>query len=114
MASTIRRAKKICSSPECPHTQPCPEHSAKPWATSTRRQRSTLSGSRQQQRARYILQRDDTICHRCHFPAATEADHLVPLAENGPDTVENMAAICHECHTIKTLEEARRARSDQR
>ena len=107
MASTIRRAKKICSSPECPNTQPCPEHSAKPWASSTRRQRSTLSGSRQQQRARYILQRDDTICHVCGMPGSNEADHIVALAHGGTDTIENMAAIhAIPCHRIKTEREA--------
>lgn len=104
------RAAKVCPTAGCPHIQPCPDHPRGAWATSRRRERSTLSGSRQQQRARYVIDRDDTICHVCGHLGANEADHIIPLAEGGADTVENMAAIhAHPCHRDKTQQEAARA-----
>jgi 5-methylcytosine-specific restriction enzyme A len=102
------RAKKLCSNPDCTNPQPCPTHN-RAWSTSTRQQHSTLSGSRQQQRARYILQRDDTICHICGRPGSNEADHIIPLAHGGADSIENMAAIHGgpgSCHEQKTTAEA--------
>ena len=39
---------------------------------------------------------------------ATIRDHVVPLAEGGPDTEENTQAICVECHEVKTAEESKR------
>jgi len=66
-----------------------------------------LSGSRQQKRARFILNRDDTICHVCGRPGADQADHIIPLAHGGADSTENMAAIHSEpCHREKTAREA--------
>ena len=106
------RAKKICphvgpDNESCSNMQPCATHAVRPWATSNRRQRSALSGSRQQQRARFILTRDDTICHVCGLPGADIADHLVALAHGGADTIENMAAIhAIPCHREKTEREA--------
>lgn len=104
------RAAKACSDPHCPNAQPCPVHAPKPWATSDRRHR-TVSGSRQQKRARFVLHRDDGVCHVCGKPGADEADHVIPLAEGGEDHVDNMRAIHSKpCHAAKTQEEARRAR----
>lgn len=34
-----------------------------------------------------------------------EVDHRVPLFKDGPDCLENMDAICQECHSFKTQEE---------
>lgn len=34
-----------------------------------------------------------------------EVDHRVPLFDDGPDCLENMDAICQECHALKTQEE---------
>lgn len=106
------RARKICSHPECFELQPCPDHERKPWTGSKRSEHTNLSGSRQQKRAAYILQKYDTICHVCGHPGSDQADHVIPLAENGPDTTANMRPIHAEpCHREKTAAEAARARS---
>ena len=104
------RATKVCSHFDCPNIQPCPDHEREPWEGSTRRERTKLSGWRQQKRARYVLDKHDTICHVCDHPGGTEADHVVPLAQGGLDVVANMRPIHHDCHVAKTAEEAARGR----
>jgi 5-methylcytosine-specific restriction protein A len=106
------RAKKICSNPYCSNIQPCPDHERKPWEGSKRSERTNLSGSRQQKRAKYVLEKHDTICHVCGHPGSNQADHVIPLAEGGADTTTNMRPI-HDvpCHRDKTAAEAARARS---
>ena len=104
------RARKICSHPECFNLQPCPDHARKPWEGSTRRDKVKLSGSAEQKRARYILQKHDTICHVCENPGADQVDHVEPLAEGGADHEDNLKPIHSEpCHREKTADEARRA-----
>lgn len=52
------------------------------------------------------------VCHVCGGPGADEADHVVPLAEGGPDTLENMRPIHGQpCHREKTAREAARGRT---
>lgn len=112
----MARAAKICphvdrDGSSCTNVQPCAAHPRKPWGDSRRRERSTLSGSRQQRRARYVISRDDTICHVCGNPGADQADHIIALAAGGADTVANMAAIHSDpCHRLKTERESAAAR----
>jgi len=112
----VTRAKKICSyvgpHGSCINLQPCPIHARKPWAGSAynRGDKSLLSGSARQKRARFVITRADTICHRCHRPGADTADHLIALAHGGADDVSNMAAIHggpDSCHSEKSRLEAR-------
>lgn len=106
------RARKICSHPDCFELQPCPDHQRKPWEGSRRRENTTLTGWEQQKRAKHVLNKHDTICHVCGQPGANQADHVVPLAEGGADTEENMRPIHDDpCHREKTAAEAARARS---
>lgn len=55
----------------------------------------------------YVLRRADGVCEACECPAPfirvdgspyLEAHHILPLSEGGPDTVENCAALCPNCH----------------
>lgn len=113
----MTRARKICahSGPEgsCPNLQPCPDHPKVPWAGSTRRER-TISGSRQQARARAVMHMHDGICHVCGRPGSDEVDHVIPLSEDGPDTIDNCRPIHSDpCHARKTQAEAHRARSNR-
>lgn len=109
-----------CTTPGCPglrpRAQPCPicGH-PKPWASSTRKTKTNLSGTAEQKRARRILRRDAHICHVCHQPGADTVDHVISLGEGGPDTDDNLSAIhARPCHEKKTLEEAQRARRAKR
>lgn len=112
-----------CPTPGCPGLhpkgQPCPECGhGKAWAGSQRRQRlgsRNRSGSAQQARTRRILRRDGYICHVCKQGGADQADHVVPLSEDGADDDSNLAAIHDEpCHRRKTAAEAARARAARR
>ena len=41
-----------------------------------------------------------------------EIDHIVPVARNGPDDIDNLHALCPNCHARKTRDEARMRRRD--
>jgi 5-methylcytosine-specific restriction protein A len=109
----IQIGPKLCKHPTCSRYQPCPVHAAKPFESSTRRQ-STASGWAQQRDAQYVLYRDDTRCHICGLPGATQVDHVIPINEGGADSVDNKAPI-HKvpCHQQKTADEAARGRARQ-
>jgi 5-methylcytosine-specific restriction protein A len=104
----MARAPKLCPHPGCIAFMPCPTHERKPWATTTPR---TMSGWAQQRRARRSGAKHNTICHICHHPGATQADHVIPLAEGGPDTEQNMRPAHPDCHQAKTRQEAKRGRT---
>jgi len=90
----------------------CPDHRREPWATSTRRQRTTLSGWAEQRRAQRILEQYLYTCHVCGKTEADQVDHVTSLGEGGADEEWNLAPIHAEpCHREKTAAEARRARS---
>lgn len=43
------------------------------------------------------LERDRYRCQACGKPA-TEVDHLIPVADGGPDVLANLQAVCSDCH----------------
>ena len=58
-----------------------------------------------------VLARDEYTCRMCGEPYPEynlEADHIIPLAEGGPDNISNMQTLCCACHNKKT--EAERGR----
>ena len=71
-----------------------------------------MSGWEQQRRAKFILNKYDTICHVCHLPGATQVDHVLALEEGGLDDIDNLRPIhAVPCHRDKTQAEAQRARA---
>ncbi|HAS8628763.1 TPA: hypothetical protein I7793_06235 [Vibrio vulnificus] len=55
----------------------------------------------------WVLHRANGVCECCHKPAPfmttsgrpyLEVHHLIRLIDNGPDTPENCAALCPNCH----------------
>lgn len=107
----MARAPKICSEPGCPNLQPCELHKKEPWANSTRRLHTKVSGSREQRRNRLVMRKFYGVCHVCGQPGADQIDHVIPLAEHGPDELDNLRPIhAKPCHAEKTQAEARRAR----
>ena len=105
------RARKICSSPGCFNLQPCPDHERKPWEGSRRSDLAKVKGRTASNRRKRILLKYDTICHVCGNPGSDEVDHVIPLAEGGPDTDANCRPIHSKpCHALKSSAEAARAR----
>lgn len=107
------RASKVCSHFDCPNIQPCPDHERKPWEGSTRRANAKAVGATATRRRRYVLRRDNLTCHMCgqiKLEHDLVADHVIPLAEGGPDTTDNVKALCLDCDRIKTQAEAQRGR----
>lgn len=104
------RAPKICPTPGCPETTPCPHHTPPPWAGSNQRRPNALRGRTLQARNARILTRDGHRCHATHHHphcdgTATEVDHIVPYSEGGADTDSNLAAINTHCNALKARSE---------
>mgnify|MGYP002141845909 CR=1 FL=1 len=109
---TRHRAPTICPTPGCPNDQPCPEHTPKPWAGSNQRRPDALRGRALQDANARIMTAHQGRCHICGAPGANRIDHIIPLAEGGPDTDTNKAPIHDpECHGPKTKSEAARGRA---
>lgn len=58
-----------------------------------------------------VLARDRALCQPClSFSRVTPAyavDHILNKASGGSDALDNLQAICAECHAEKTAQEAR-------
>jgi len=56
------------------------------------------------------LKRDRFLCQPCErkgfVTPASAVDHVVPKSKGGSDELENLQAICDECHEKKTIEES--------
>jgi len=59
------------------------------------------------------MKRDGWLCQPCLAKGrptpATECDHIVPKASGGQDDIDNLQAICTDCHKAKTEREAAEA-----
>lgn len=107
---TILRACVTCG--RLTEARYCPAHTPRPWESSTRREKVQLSGSKQQRRARAVMELHDGICHVCGYLGADQVDHVIPVSENGPDSMDNLRPIhAQPCHAQKTAREAARARA---
>lgn len=53
-----------------------------------------------------VFERDGWLCVCCaadgRTTVATEVDHILPLHKGGTDDLENLQALCGECHARKT------------
>jgi len=96
---------RICSAVECSNTQPCPTHSRRPFARSTK-----YAGGRAWQRTRErIFARDGYVCQlrliRC-TGAAEVVDHKLNRARGGSDDDSNLQTACRPCNDQKRRAEA--------
>jgi 5-methylcytosine-specific restriction enzyme A len=56
-----------------------------------------------------VAVRDQFVCRACGRTTAPDdghADHATPLHLGGPDTLDNLQWLCHDCHASKTSAEA--------
>ena len=67
---------------------------------------------RKLQTARKQLFSESPLCVHCRdkgvIRAATERDHIIPLAMGGTDAPSNVQGLCGECHEIKTKDDLKR------
>lgn len=85
-----------------------------PWPTTSRHHRGY--GTHWDKMRVYVLRRDKSLCQPClrnnRTTLANAVDHIVPKAQGGSDDVDNLQAICGDCHHDKTLrDEGKRVRS---
>ncbi|MCX5592036.1 HNH endonuclease [Alcaligenes endophyticus] len=71
-------------------------------------------GAAWRRKRKIILGRDYHQCRPCAAQGlvtyGNEVDHIIPKAEGGTDSLENLQTICNECHKKKTRKESNRRR----
>lgn len=63
-----------------------------------------------------LCQATDEAALRFHArfgDAATDVDHIVPVAQGGTNRWVNLQALCHRCHSAKTMRESVRVRASK-
>jgi 5-methylcytosine-specific restriction protein A len=95
----------------CPHFQPCPDHSRKPWAARRGISRQQRGYDAKHEALRRQVLREEPICRRCGFRLSVIADHIVALSLGGKTVRGNLQALCERCSRSKTGVEGAYARS---
>jgi 5-methylcytosine-specific restriction protein A len=61
-------------------------------------------------RREHVMRRDMHLCQPCYRKGrptpATQVDHIIPKSQDGTDDMDNLQAICDNCHKAKTAQEA--------
>lgn len=113
------RAPKHCGNPGCTTLVTartyCDEHQPEPWQTKTPHRTGTADYKRW--RAAVMANANG----QCQIKGvgctgqATQADHIVPIAEGGEKyNVSNGQGVCGTCHKRKTLQETQRGKQRNR
>ena len=110
-----RRASKPCQHRGCPNltsTGYCDQHSSQAHSYDQHRPSAAKRGYghrwrklRQMVLARTPLCADPFEIHGATPVPATDVDHIVPLAQGGANAMDNLQALCHSCHSRKTVEQ---------
>jgi 5-methylcytosine-specific restriction protein A len=57
-----------------------------------------------------VFSRDRWLCQQClrggRYVEATEVDHIIPRSIGGDEALNNLEAICTDCHSEKSKREA--------
>jgi 5-methylcytosine-specific restriction endonuclease McrA len=92
-AQAVRGLHPVLGTPLPAITQPvAPEWRDWNWAGNARR-RLALVG--------LVLRLKGTRCHLCGLPGATSADHVIPHAHGGPNTVDNLEPAHQACNSVR-------------
>lgn len=102
--------RKPCPHPGCKSLQPCSDHVRKAWHSTHGKPKRI--GESKRTAARKRLFSINPLCVMCQangvVRAATQRDHIVPLAEGGTEDESNTQGLCVDCHRQKTAQESRR------
>lgn len=110
---------KVCVHPGCPNLTDggtrCDAHrpAYTPWPDRDER-RPKVSGWERQRRNKIVMARHGRVCHVCGQGGADQVDHVVPLAQGGSDTMDNLRPAHKQCHAAKTRRESAEGRSHPR
>ena len=104
-----QRVGHPCAAPGCPvvviGAAYCPLH-APARSAAARLSPSQRGYDRRWQRLRRMILAQQPFCVMCQragrVVAATDVDHIVPLAEGGTSAADNLQPLCHSCHSAKT------------
>lgn len=90
----------------------CPKHPREQWRKDVKAT-PRITGRRLQAMRASLFQRHP-LCAEClrngRASPATQRDHVIPLAEGGPDDETNEQALCDACHDAKSKQESARGR----
>jgi 5-methylcytosine-specific restriction enzyme A len=89
----------------CPHVQPCPIHSRKPWATRRGVSRQERGYGAKHEALRRQVLREEPICGRCGVRPSVIADHIKALSLGGKTVRGNFQGLCERCSRSKTGQE---------
>lgn len=57
-------------------------------------------------RLRAVVLAEKPVCEGCGRESATDVDHKIRRGEpGGTDDMANLVALCHRCHSIKTVQQ---------
>jgi 5-methylcytosine-specific restriction enzyme A len=89
----------------CPHFQPCPDHSRKPWAARRGISRQQRGYNAKHEALRRQVLSEEPICRRCGFRPSVIGDHIVALSLGGKTVRGNLQGLCERCSRSKTGKE---------
>lgn len=109
-----QRALRACGYPGCPNlvrdVRYCEQHARQEQQRYDERRGSSSTrgyGSRWR-RLRMMYLRSNPLCedpfnvHDGRLVRATDVDHILARAAGGDDSIDNLQALCKECHSRKT------------
>lgn len=116
-----QRALRPCAKPGCPaltRARWCDAHGAEEQAGKRARWRRTDDARKSSskrgygavwQRLRRMVLSREPCCQEClksgRTELATEVDHIIPKAQGGEDSFNNLQGLCKSCHSRKTSRE---------
>ncbi|MCB2007567.1 MAG: HNH endonuclease, partial [Rhodoferax sp.] len=111
-------APKPCTAPGCgvlvrDGSSRCSKHKVEAWVKKPTAAKRVTGSKLRAMRA--SLFRRQPLCVHCEAQGrvvlATQRDHIIPLADGGPDDDTNVQGLCVECHAVKSKAEAARGRN---
>lgn len=113
------RAPKGCSVVDCRQTQPCPKHPKKSWTRGPGHDPLPGNWSKICKTVRQLYKNK---CANCGSTENIEVDHKIGRAEakrlgwssQRVNRIDNLQLLCHGCHHLKTIAEAKAGRDAAR
>ena len=100
----------------CDDCEPYAREKQMRWKEYQEKQKQELKGKARlyhtsfwQKLRKQVLNRDNWLCRECarngRISAASQVDHIIPLAKGGDNSLGNLQSLCKKCHALKTARE---------